>query len=72
MMSRKKRKSSRKTFAPEQELKRAEEALDAARDEQQRALEIARWRRRLQDGWDRVRERNNLAGLFTEDYGRTR
>lgn len=49
-------------------LARAEAALDDALKEKEDAQAQTSWRERLQEGWDRVHERNNLASLFTEDY----
>lgn len=65
-----KRRDPKKTA--EQELARAEAALDDAMQEKEDAKEQTSWRERLEEGWARVHERNNLASLFTEDYRRIR
>lgn len=53
-------------------LKRAEAALTEAIEDKKKAEEQVSWRHRLQKGWERVHERNNLANLFTDDYRRIR
>ena len=54
------------------ELAKAEAALDDALQEKEEAREQTTWRKRLQEGWDRVHERNNLSELFLDEYRRTR
>lgn len=56
----------------EKELARAAAALDDALQEREVAEEQTTWRERLEEGWSRVHERNNLASLFIEDYRRVR
>lgn len=56
----------------EQQLVRAEAALDEALQEKAAAQKQSTWRERLQEGWDRVHERNNLSELFLDEYRRTR
>lgn len=52
------------------ELERAEAELVVAQQERRDAEEQVGFVARLREGWERVHERNNLAGLFTEEYGR--
>lgn len=54
------------------EMAQAEAALDKALQEQEEAREQTSWRKRLQEGWDRVHERNNLSELFLDEYRRAR
>lgn len=65
-----KRRDPKKTA--EQELVRAEAALNEALQEKEEAQEQSTWRERLQEGWDRVHERNNLSELFLDEYRRAR
>lgn len=53
-------------------LQQAKEALTEAREERKRADQQAGLVARLREGWEKVHERNNLAGLFTDALGRTR
>ena len=62
------RKGNPKTVAA-RKLVQAEAALDDAMKEKEDAKEQTTLRKRLQEGWERVHERNNLASLFTEAYG---
>lgn len=58
--------------AADRELARAEAALKDAQREKENAEEQTSWRERLQEGWERVHERNNLSELFLDEYRRAK
>lgn len=54
------------------EITKAERALDEAKRGLEMAEERAGIAARLKEGWERVHQRNNLAHLFEDEWGRTK
>lgn len=55
----------------DEELKRAREALQEAKQEKQEAVRQVSWVHTIREGWARVHERNHLAGLIEQEFRRT-
>lgn len=53
------------------DLSQAQEALDDAQNERKKAEQQRGLVSTLRERWNRVHERNNLAALFNDEYGRT-
>lgn len=68
MWSRKKKHAD----TAQEAIARAEAALETAIQDKKDAEDQVSWRERLQEGWERVHERNNLSELFVNEYRSTR